>query len=52
MAKFNFKLFKEICETRAISGDEKDLVSYLKKHYLKSDAKAFIHKFIRSFRSK
>lgn len=24
----------------------------LKKHYLKSDAKAFINKFIRSFRSK
>lgn len=35
MAKFNFKLFKEICETRAISGDEKDLVSFLKKYYLK-----------------
>ena len=35
MKKFNFKLFKEICETRAISGDEKDLVSLLKKYYLK-----------------
>ena len=35
MPKFNFKLFKEICETRAISGDEKALVSLLKKYYLK-----------------
>ena len=35
MAKFNFKLFKEICETRAISGDEKDLVSLLREYYLK-----------------
>jgi len=35
MAKFNFKLFKEICETRAISGDEKALVSLLREYYLK-----------------
>jgi len=35
MKNFNFKLFKEICETRAVSGDEKALVSLLKKHYLK-----------------
>lgn len=35
MEKFNFKLFKEICETRAVSGDEKALVSLLREHYLK-----------------
>lgn len=33
MKKFDFKLFKEICETRSISGDEKDLVSFLSKQY-------------------
>ena len=35
MLKFNFNLFKEICETRAVSGDEKALVSLLKEYYLK-----------------
>ena len=33
MKKFNFNLFKTICETRSVSGDEKDLVSFLKKEY-------------------
>ena len=35
MAKINFKLFKSICEARAISGDERDLVKLLKDYYLK-----------------
>jgi glutamyl aminopeptidase len=34
---FNFELFKEICETRAISGDEKDMVALLRKYYLEND---------------
>lgn len=35
MEKFNFALFKEICEVRAISGDEVGLTSILKKYYEK-----------------
>lgn len=35
MTKFNFNLFKKICEIRSISGDEKDLVSFLRKEYEK-----------------
>lgn len=35
MEKFNFKLFKKVCETRSISGDEKALVSLLREYYLK-----------------
>lgn len=35
MEKFNFELFKEICEVRAISGDERDLVSLLKDYFVK-----------------
>lgn len=35
MEKINFELLKEIFETRAISGDEKALVSLLKEYYLK-----------------
>lgn len=31
----NFELFKSICEARAISGEEKDLVKLLKDNYLK-----------------
>lgn len=31
----NFELFKSICEARAISGDEKELVKLLKENYLK-----------------
>ena len=37
MDKFNFDLFKEICEARAISGDEKDLICLLREYYLKND---------------
>ena len=35
-------------EERLLNNQDKKL----KKHYLKQDAKAFINKFIRSFRSK
>ncbi len=35
MDNLNFELFKEICETRAVSGDEKALVSLLREYYLK-----------------
>ena len=31
----NFELFKSICEARAISGDERELVKLLKDNYLK-----------------
>lgn len=37
MDSFNFELFKQICEVRAISGEERDLVSLLKKLYLEND---------------
>ena len=37
MDNFNFELFKEICEVRAISGEERDLSSLLKKYYLEND---------------
>lgn len=37
MDNFNFDLFKEICEARAISGEERDLISLLKKYYLKNN---------------
>ena len=37
MDNFNFDLFKEICETRAISGEERDLISLLKSLYLRND---------------
>lgn len=37
MDNFNFELFKEICEVRAISGEESDLSSLLKKYYLEND---------------
>ncbi len=37
MDNFNFELFKEICEVRAISGEERELSSLLKKYYLKND---------------
>ena len=37
MDNFNFDLFKEICEVRAISGEERDLVSLLKRLYLEND---------------
>ena len=35
MEGFNFELFKELCETKAISGDEKALISLLKDYYIK-----------------
>lgn len=35
MGKFNFNLFKEICECNAISGDERELIRILKNYYLK-----------------
>lgn len=37
MDNFNFELFKEVCETRAISGEERDLISLLRSYYLKND---------------
>lgn len=37
MDDFDFELFKKICETRAISGDERDVISLLKSLYLKND---------------
>ena len=37
MSEFNFELFKQICETRATSGDERDLVVLLRDFYLKND---------------
>ena len=37
MDNFNFDLFKEICETRAVSGDERDLICLLRDYYLKNN---------------
>ena len=37
MEKFNFDLFKQICEVRAISGDERDMIVLLREMYLKND---------------
>ena len=37
MDNFNFDLFKEICEVRAVSGDERDLIRLLREYYLKND---------------
>ena len=37
MDNFNFDLFKEICEVKAISGEERDLISLLRKYYLEND---------------
>ena len=37
MSEFNFDLFKQICETRATSGEERDLVVLLRELYLKND---------------
>lgn len=35
MDNFNFDLFKQICETRAVSGDEKNMISLLRDYYVK-----------------
>jgi len=37
MDSFNFDLFKEICEVNSISGEERDLISLLKRLYLEND---------------
>lgn len=37
MDNFNFDLFKRICEIRAISGEERDMISFLRDVYLKNN---------------
>lgn len=37
MSEFNFDLFKQICETRATSGEERDLIVLLREFYLKNN---------------
>ena len=37
MDKFNFELFKQICEINSVSGEERELVTFLRELYLKND---------------
>lgn len=39
MDKFNFELFKQICEINSVSGEERELVTFLRELYLKNDVK-------------
>ena len=37
MKDFNFELFKQICEINSVSGEENELITFLKELYLKND---------------